>query len=246
MTTPAESQSILDTKTKTKCKWVPLVSDPELFEDYAKNIGGPPNVKFHDVLSTEDWALEMIGGKPLGLVLLFPLKPSIEDRTKKEDEQLSSSDIQKQLPSKVWFTKQTVGNACGTVGLLHVFGNCQEILAEGKALRCFYEKVRDMTPDDRAKALETDKSIAFAHRGIANRGPGKPATEHDEVAHHFVAFVQVDNHLIELDGRRKVPINRGSTSTQGFLKDAARLVKREFMDKDPGEVGYSMMAVTES
>jgi ubiquitin carboxyl-terminal hydrolase L3 len=31
----------------------------------------------------------------------------------------------------VWYTKQTVGNACGTVGLLHTIANNTELLSIG-------------------------------------------------------------------------------------------------------------------
>ena len=46
-----------------------------------------------------------------------------EQRIRKEG-QLVNSDV--------FFIKQTIGNACGTVGLLHALGNCTSFLKFGR------------------------------------------------------------------------------------------------------------------
>ncbi|XP_022634480.1 uncharacterized protein LOC106754026 isoform X4 [Vigna radiata var. radiata] len=40
-----------------------------------------------------------------------------------EEERLQQENEKKDYSSKVYFTKQTVGNACGTISLLHALGN---------------------------------------------------------------------------------------------------------------------------
>jgi len=44
-----------------------------------------------------------------------------------------------QEPSKkVYFLKQTVGNACGTIGLLHAIGNATSEIKLGKSICAIY------------------------------------------------------------------------------------------------------------
>ena len=43
------------------------------------------------------------------------------------------------LPEGVYFMKQTIGNACGTIGALHAIANNQDKLLIGKALSCCFQ-----------------------------------------------------------------------------------------------------------
>ena len=48
------------------------------------------------------------------VLLLFPITEETEALKKAEDAAAAGPP-----PANVWWTRQTVGNACGTVGLLH-------------------------------------------------------------------------------------------------------------------------------
>ena len=63
-----------------------------------------------------------------------------------------------------------------------------------------------------------------------------------EVDTHFMALVHVNHKLYELDGRKDGPVCHGDTTQECLLKDACRVVK-EFMDRDPGEVRFSIIAL---
>eukprot|EP00923_Selenidium_pygospionis_P007828 GHVN01013309.1.p1 GENE.GHVN01013309.1~~GHVN01013309.1.p1 ORF type:complete len:233 (-),score=38.21 GHVN01013309.1:90-788(-) len=226
-------------ETKPKKKWLPVVSDPNEMSRYATGIGGP-DVKFEDILGTEDWALDMVEGKTVTVLLLYPIKDKFEASDKEEDACIAKDS--QVLPKDIWFTKQTVGNACGTVALLHSFGNIDIPPAKGGSLENFFEKVKDMTPQERAKALESDNLLESAHQTAARESSVKLPAIGEEVNHHFVSFVEKDGFLIELDGRRPFPLNRGKTDS--LLKDAVAYIKKEKMDRDPGELGYTLIAVT--
>jgi hypothetical protein len=71
-------------------------------------------LQFHDVMSTEDWALEMIPRPVVGVLMLYPIKDTTEEHRREEDNKIKESG--QTLSNEVYYMKQTVGNACGTVG----------------------------------------------------------------------------------------------------------------------------------
>lgn len=55
--------------------WLPLESNPDVMNDYVSKMGlDVSKIQFHDVMSTEDWALEMIPRPVLG-TYVHPLNP---------------------------------------------------------------------------------------------------------------------------------------------------------------------------
>lgn len=160
--------------TKGPC-WRALEANPDVISEYSKSIGGPSNVHFCDVLSTEDWALEMTPAPVLALLLVYPITKASESFSKSLQEEnrkeCETNEGKRKALNQIWFTKQTVGNACGTVALLHVFGNLELYeLTPGGYLDEFYKKSSSLTPDERAIALETDDSIMAAHTAAESGG----------------------------------------------------------------------------
>jgi ubiquitin carboxyl-terminal hydrolase L3 len=64
----------------------------------------------------------------------------------------------------------------------------------------------------------------------------------NDVNLHFFSLVNIDNTIYELDGRKSFPINHGPTSPESFLMDAVAVV-RQFMDRDPANLNFSMCAL---
>ncbi|XP_068609206.1 ubiquitin carboxyl-terminal hydrolase isozyme L3-like, partial [Brachionichthys hirsutus] len=62
----------------------------------------------------------------------------------------------------VYFMKQTIGNACGTIGLIHAIANNLAHLEfeAGSALKKFVEEMVPMTPEKKAAFLEKDEAPA--------------------------------------------------------------------------------------
>ncbi len=49
-----------------------------MFNAYAERLGFPTDqFRFIDVLSTEDWALDMVPSPVIALLMLFPIKPAV-------------------------------------------------------------------------------------------------------------------------------------------------------------------------
>lgn len=59
---------------------------------------------------------------------------------------------------------------------------------------------------------------------------------------HFVAFVEHEGALFELDGTKSFPVNHGATTRETFLADACTQAKK-FMERDPEETAFGMIVL---
>jgi len=221
----------------------PLESNPDVMQTYVQTLGVDMSIlQFHDVLSTEEWALEMIPNPVFGVLMLFPIKPASEEARNEEKARILANEQSNPVSPNVYYMKQTVGNACGTVGLLHCVINARNQLTiqPGSYLEKFIASTLPMTPDEKAEYLAMDDDIDIAHEAAASEGQSEQISE--EVDTHFVCFTHVDGSLYELDGRKAFPINHGATSPSTLLADACRVVK-EFMDRDPAEMRFTIVAL---
>ncbi|XP_068121343.1 ubiquitin carboxyl-terminal hydrolase isozyme L3 [Hyperolius riggenbachi] len=175
------------------------------------------------------------------LLLLFPVTEKYELFKAEEEEKIKSHG--QDVDSGVWYMKQTIRNACGTIGLIHAVANNKEKLhfEKDSALEKFIEESLSLSPDERAKFLERDESIRVTHESSAQEGQSEAPNIDEKVDLHFIAFVPVKGHLYELDGSKSFPINHGPTSDDSFLEDAIE-VCRKFMQRDPDELRFTVVA----
>jgi len=100
-----------------------------------------------------------------------------------------------------------------------------------------------MSPGQRAQALEENDDIEEKHQSVASDPDAKSDANNEFNDNlHFNCFVCVDNALYELDGRKKRPINHGSSSPATLLQDAIKVVK-QFISRDPKEVRWNLTAL---
>ena len=86
-------------------------------------------------------------------------------------------------------------------------------LKDNSILKNYFEKAKNMTPEERGKLLDSDKEFATCHEIIAQEGQTSAPGKDDKVFYHFVAFVGTDKgELIELDGSKNQPVKHGKTS----------------------------------
>ena len=231
-----------DLGSKNHKKWFPLESNPEVMTTYCARLGlDVEKVQFVDVLSTDDWALDMVPQPVLGVLMVFPIKPISEQH--RADEKAKVEAEGQEISSNLWYTKQFVGNACGTIGLLHAMANARQsshlVLKDGSFLERFFQKTKEMTPHDKGLLLEEDEEIEEGH--VAAAATGQSAVIQD-VNSHFVCFSHLDNCLYELDGRKAFPINHGACTQESLLSRSCDVV-REFMARDPEELGFTLVAL---
>ena len=63
-----------------------------------------------------------------------------------------------------------------------------------------------------------------------------------KTSHNKIIKIRSNNRTICSDGRKSGPINHGPTTKDTLLEDAAKVCK-EYMARDPGEIGFSMVAL---
>ncbi|CAN6461508.1 unnamed protein product [Victoria cruziana] len=146
-------------------RWLPLEANPDVINQFLWGLGLPEDeAEFHDVYGLEEELLEMVPKPVIAVVFLYPLTDETEAERLLEQKATEGEGVQ----DKAFFMKQTVGNACGTIGVLHALGNVtSEIkLTDGSYLDRFYKTTANMSPLERARFLEKDVEMESAH-GVA-------------------------------------------------------------------------------
>ncbi|CAI0376428.1 unnamed protein product [Linum tenue] len=228
-------------------RWLPLEANPDVMNQFLWGLGLPENeAECVDVYGLDEELLAMVPQPVLAVIFLYPLTPQ------SEQERLQQEGVVKEPKESVYFMKQTVGNACGTIGLLHAVGNIKSKLnlSEGSFLDKFFKSTASMDPLERAKFLENDREMETAH-SVAATGGETEAT--DNVNTHFICFACVDadlnrqlcytGELYELDGRKAGPVLHGSSSPESLLQDSAKVIKG-MIQKNPESLNFNVIAVS--
>ncbi|KAG6412887.1 hypothetical protein SASPL_125581 [Salvia splendens] len=228
--------------TPSSKRWLPLEANPDVMNQFIWGLGvSPEEAECFDVYGLDEDLLAMVPQPVLAVLFLYPI-------TKKSEEERIQQDSSTKLPVNgessggPYFMKQTVGNACGTVGLLHAVGNVtSEIkLVEGSYLDKFFKATANMDASQRATFLENDREMEDAHSVAAIAGETEAS---DDVDTHFICFTCVDGQLYELDGRRAGPISHGASSSNTILQDAAKVIQK-FIQKNPDSINFNVIAIS--
>lgn len=218
-------------------RWLPLEANPDVMNQFLWGLGLPlDEAECCDVYGFDEELLEMVPKPVLAVLFLYPLT------AQSEAERIQQEGIEMDPSSKVYFMKQTVGNACGTIGLLHAVGNItSEIkLTEGSYLDKFFKSTANMDPLERARYLENDREMEDAHSVAATGGDTEAS---DNVDTHFICFTCVNGKLFELDGRKSGPISHGASSPGSLLQDAARVIQ-DMIQKNPDSHNFNVIAIS--
>ncbi|KAH9777063.1 ubiquitin carboxyl-terminal hydrolase 3 [Citrus sinensis] len=203
-------------------RWLPLEANPDVMNQFLCGLGLPAEeAECYDVYGLDDELLAMVPQPVLAVLFLYPLTAQ-------------------EFSKNVYFMKQTVGNACGTIGLLHAVGNVtSEIKFQADSFfDKFYKSTANLDPQERAAFLENDKEMEVAHSVAASAGDTEAT---DDVNDHFICFTCVDGELYELDGRKSGPISHGASSPSSLLLDAAKVIKG-MIQKNPESLNFNVIA----
>ncbi|KAI9227759.1 MAG: hypothetical protein DHS80DRAFT_23983 [Piptocephalis tieghemiana] len=230
---------------KRRVYWHPLESNPEALTECIRRLGVSPTWAFTDIYGLDPELLAFVPRPVKAVILLFPITENYEKFRKEEQERLSAPGANPVDPS-IWYTSQTIGNACGSIAVLHSLANNRdEISIEKGPLTSFYEKGVNLSAKERALQLEEDQDLASAFKLAAESGDTETPAADAPLDLHFVALVRgKDGHLYELDGRKSTgAINHGPCDD--LLEGSAKLAKL-FMARDPENVQFNLIALTPS
>ncbi len=90
----------------------------------------------------------------------------------KEEKKQQQETLSEPTDNSLYFVKQLVANACGTIAIVHaIANNLDKIqLEEGKGLRKFIENTKENSPLERGEKLGYDECIAQAHETSSKKG----------------------------------------------------------------------------
>ncbi|CAG8515618.1 247_t:CDS:2 [Paraglomus brasilianum] len=223
-------------QTKRKSKWLPLESNPDVLNEYAHKLGLSPSWAYTDVFGLDSELLAMVPQPVVSVLLLYPITANNEAYRKEQaqkEEQI--------IPSDLIFYKQTISNACGTIGLLHSLANSLDTIQVDGPLKSLIEKTKDASPEERARVLEEDNALAEAHQSAGEAGQTRAPRPDEDVKLHFICFSQKNGRLYQLDGRNSSPIDQGPVTN--LLEDSAKIIKK-YMELDPTETQFSVIALS--
>lgn len=226
-------------------RWLPLEANPEVMNQFLRQLGLVPTWQFGDVYGLEAEVLSLVPRPVCAVLLLFPITEKYENFRQEEEAKIKAQG--QEVSSDVYFMKQTIGNACGTIGLIHAVANNQRHLEfePNSPLKAFLLQSAKMSPEEKAAFLEKDESIRVTHESSAQEGQTEAPSLDEKVDLHFIAFVNVEGRLYELDGRKPFPIVHGKTTEGTFLEDSAEVCKK-FMARDPQELRFTVVALSKA
>ena len=219
-------------------------------------LGLSSQLQFHDVFSIDDPDLLAFVPRPAyALLLVFPVNDTYEKFRHEEDQERADYDGSGDGEEVIWY-KQTIGNACGLIGLLHGVSNgpARHHIQSGSDLAALIERAVPLKPSQRAELLENTDALETAHQAAAATGDTAAPSAEDDVDLHYVCFVksEKDVHLYELDGRRKGPLDRGHLNSDDDVLSEAALQKgvRAFLKREEqaggGDLRFSLIVLAES
>lgn len=227
---------------------LPLESNPDVMNKFIHLLGVPENWNIVDVYGLDSDALAWVPRPVIALILLFPCSDKFYEHAKQEAEIIKEKG--QVLIDEIFYMKQYVSNACGSIALIHsVANNSERLNLKEGVFKKILEDSKHLTPEQRGDMLSKVNSnseaykLITAHQELAMEGQTE-ANPNEKVNHHFVAFVEKGGYLFELDGRKDFPINHGPTREDTFLEDAANVCK-QFMERDSEDVNFTIMALTQ-
>ena len=95
--------------------------------------------------------------------------------------------------------------------------------------------------------MESSDALESAHQSAANQGSSAVPDAQDDIDLHYICFVKSskNDHLYELDGSRKGPLDRGYLGPENdVLSERALQAVKGFIQREKGEnINFSLVAL---
>ncbi|KAI9038835.1 putative ubiquitin carboxyl-terminal hydrolase isozyme L3 [Aspergillus affinis] len=219
-----------------KKTFIPIENNPEVLAQLSRNLGVSTTLTFHDIfdLNINNDAPQNSIPRPIN-ALVFLCAPPIFNPVR--------SHLKSTLPTytghgpsePVIWIKQTIGNACGLMALLHCILNLQDgkYITSGSQLDELRRTLIGLPPKERAQVLYDSQFLEDAHMDAAVQGSSSVPSAREHASGHFIAFVKdARGKVWELNGGLPGPLERGNLGPNDDLLSPAgvRLTVGEYMD----------------
>ncbi|KAF3387398.1 Ubiquitin carboxyl-terminal hydrolase [Penicillium rolfsii] len=215
------------------CKtFIPLENNPDVLDHLCRNLDISQDLAFHDILSLSPDFVREWYPRPCHALILLAHTPIYK---------AARSAIEPTIPiyqgsgpdEPIIWMEQTIRHACGLMALLHVVFNLEggRYVTTGSKLDTLLQQAMQLGPTERARLLYDSEFLEKAHMDAASRGSSTAPSPRDENHHHFVAFVQKDGQVWELNGGMNGPLLRG-TLGQGedlLSEQGLKITVQDFM-----------------
>ena len=187
-------------------------NNPDVMNQLATKLGLSSELQFYDVYSLDDpEQLAHIPRPALALLVIIPLTPAWDQSRKAEDADKAPYTGSGPDEPVIWF-KQTIGHACGSIGLLHsvINGPAVDFIKRDSDLAAIRNLAIPLDMVKRAEMLYNSEPFELAHKSVEQAGNSYADPTDGRDGGHFVSFVKSGGKLWELEGNRKGPLERGS------------------------------------
>ncbi|KAL0062044.1 ubiquitinyl hydrolase 1 [Marasmius tenuissimus] len=233
------------TTTGSGLSWIPLESNPEVFNGWAQQAGlDISKDSYNDIYSLDPEMLASIPRPVKAVIVVFPYRERRGTRDAEDARQQEGGNSN--LHEKVFWMKQRIRDACGAMAIVHSLANTPVTLTPDSPLSLFYNSARGKAPLERSALFETTPEFATIHSSVTTIGQCNLPDNDEEVEAGYIAFVPYQGDggemkIAELDGARAGPVERGTFNEGEDLLDAAlRILKEDFIGKS-GSIKFNVM-----
>tara|TARA_R110002003_G_scaffold95_1_gene7239 strand:- start:16800 stop:17501 length:702 start_codon:yes stop_codon:yes gene_type:complete len=187
-------------------------NNPDVMNQLATKLGLSSELRFYDVYSLNDpEQLAHIPRPALALLVIIPLTPAWDRSRQAEDANKEPYTGSGPDEPVIWF-KQTIGHACGSIGLLHsvINGSAVDFIKPDSDLAAIRSRAIPLDMTKRAEMLYNSELFERAHKSVELAGDSYADLTGERDGGHFVSFVKSGGKLWELEGDRMGPLDRGS------------------------------------
>ncbi|PLB48414.1 putative ubiquitin carboxyl-terminal hydrolase isozyme L3 [Aspergillus steynii IBT 23096] len=219
-----------------KKTFIPIENNPDVHSQLSRNLGIPTALTFHDIfdLNIDNDASQSSIPRPMNALILLcapPIFDPVRSHTKSTIPTYTGSGPSEPI---IWM-KQTIGNACGLMALLHCIFNLEDgkYITPGSKLDELRRTAIALPPKERSQVLYDSQFLEDAHMDAAVRGSSTVPSAAEHAAGHFIAFVKdVRGKVWELNGSLPGPLERGDLGPGDDLlsPEGVKLTVGEFVD----------------
>lgn len=164
-----------------------------------------------------------------GMILLFPLP---ENDKEEPARKLDYSN----LSGEPKFIKQTIGNSCSLMALLHLLlNNPSELLNQSELPQIIKTLLSSSIGNE--TQIETSSELKQIHDEIAKTGGTDVPDINDNVLFHYVALIPFNGSIWLMDGRRSGPIE--FMNTGNYFETACAIASEEFVQKSEDKTNFA-------